>query len=57
MDEAVVNDYISSLSELTTNSKPHISMLTIVAEENKAHAPRIAQVIQKYLEKVSLVSL
>lgn len=32
-------------------------MLTIVAEENKTHAAGIAQVIQKYLEKVSVASI
>ncbi|XP_028967812.1 polyadenylation and cleavage factor homolog 11 [Galendromus occidentalis] len=61
MEESAVNEYASSLSELVTNSKPLISMLTILADENKAHAAKIAQVIQKYLEKsptkIKLLSL
>uniref|UniRef100_A0A8C8W166 Uncharacterized protein n=1 Tax=Peromyscus maniculatus bairdii TaxID=230844 RepID=A0A8C8W166_PERMB len=32
--EDICHDYQSSLEDLNFNSKPHINMLTIVAEEN-----------------------
>uniref|UniRef100_A0A8C8UG73 Uncharacterized protein n=1 Tax=Peromyscus maniculatus bairdii TaxID=230844 RepID=A0A8C8UG73_PERMB len=39
--EDICHDYQSSLEDLTFNSKPHINMLTIVAEENLPFAKEI----------------
>nr|XP_018670290.1 pre-mRNA cleavage complex 2 protein Pcf11 isoform X3 [Ciona intestinalis] len=52
MDD-VIEEYSSSLQDLTFNSKPHINMLTILAEENKAHAESVVKVIEAQLYKAS----
>ena len=52
MAEEAVEDYKSSLSDLTFNSKPLINMLTMLAEENTQYAPNIAHVIEERLLKV-----
>ena len=44
--------YSSSLQELTFNSKPIITNLTIIAEENIHLAPSIVQAIEEQLLKV-----
>ncbi|KFM76617.1 Pre-mRNA cleavage complex 2 protein Pcf11, partial [Stegodyphus mimosarum] len=38
MAEAVAEEYRSSLSDLNCNSKPHINMLTMLAEDNIKYA-------------------
>jgi len=48
----VAEEYASSLSDLTLNSKPLINMLTMLAEENIMHAPIIVQAVEKHLQKV-----
>ncbi len=53
MAEEVADDYRSSLGDLTFNSKPIINMLTMIAEENKEHAPAVVQVIEEHIKKVS----
>ncbi|KAK5644187.1 hypothetical protein RI129_008032 [Pyrocoelia pectoralis] len=45
-------EYTSSLQDLTFNSKPLISVLTILAEENVAHAKEIVEAIESHLSRV-----
>ncbi|KAK7083093.1 hypothetical protein SK128_015199 [Halocaridina rubra] len=45
----VADEYSSSLSDLSMNSKPLITMLTMLAEENLAHASVIVKVIEKHI--------
>lgn len=52
MSKEVAEEYLSSLADLTVNSKPLINMLTMLADENVDHAPAIVQVIENHLEKV-----
>lgn len=42
----------SSLADLTFNSKPHISMLTMLAEENKIHAVDIVRCIEQRIREI-----
>lgn len=49
----VADEYISSLADLSVNSKPMISMLTILAEESTKHAPAIVQAVEAHLQKVT----
>jgi len=55
-DEAACEDacreYQSSLEDLTFNSKPHINMLTILAEENLNFAKDIVAIIEGQISKV-----
>jgi len=48
----LVKDYETSLSELTFNSKAHINVLTLLADENRSFAPQIVDAIEKRLFKV-----
>ena len=48
----VMEDYQSSLEDLTFNSKPHINMLTMLAEEYKNHAESIVRLIEARIAKV-----
>jgi pre-mRNA cleavage complex 2 protein Pcf11 len=50
--EEVAEEYASSLSELTVNSKRLINLLTMLADENIMHAPIIVQAVEKHLQKV-----
>jgi hypothetical protein len=50
----VAEEYASSLSDLTMNSKPLINLLTMLADENIMHAPIIVQAVEKHLQKVFL---
>ncbi|KAG7305107.1 hypothetical protein JYU34_010576 [Plutella xylostella] len=52
MSKEIAEEYASSLSDLTVNSKPLINMLTILAEENIEHAGVIVETVEKHLEKV-----
>lgn len=45
-------DFRSSLCDLTVNSKPLISMLTMLAEENQEHAEQIVGVIESHIYQV-----
>jgi len=51
MAAEVEKEYLSSLADLSCNSKPLINMLTLLAEENEANAPVIVQSIEKHLLK------
>ncbi|KAG7516333.1 hypothetical protein JOB18_028992 [Solea senegalensis] len=44
-------EYQSSLEDLTFNSKPHINMLTILAEENLTFAKDIVAIIEAQISK------
>ena len=46
-------DFRSSLCDLTVNSKPLISMLTMLAEENQSHAEEIVKVIENHIFQVN----
>uniref|UniRef100_A0A3B4ATW6 CID domain-containing protein n=1 Tax=Periophthalmus magnuspinnatus TaxID=409849 RepID=A0A3B4ATW6_9GOBI len=50
--EDACREYESSLEDLTFNSKPHINMLTILAEENIAFAKDIVGIIEAQISKV-----
>jgi pre-mRNA cleavage complex 2 protein Pcf11 len=52
--EEVAEEYASSLSDLTRNSKRLINLLTMLADENIMHAPIIVQAVEKHLQKVFL---
>ncbi len=54
MAEEVAEDYKTSLADLTFNSKVHITVLTMLAEDNKEYCKEITQVIEAHLKKVSL---
>ncbi|KAJ4454809.1 putative mrna cleavage factor complex component [Paratrimastix pyriformis] len=46
-------DYEEAIKELTFNSKPLISSLTMVAQESQAYAAEIVRVIERRIETVS----
>lgn len=50
--EDACREYQSSLEDLTFNSKPHINMLTILAEENLHFAKDIVAIIEAQIAKV-----
>lgn len=50
----IVEEFKSSLVELNKNSKPLISMLTILAEEYIEQAPAIVAVVEDHLQKVNI---
>lgn len=54
--EEVAEEYRSSLRDLVNNSKPHITMLTMLAEENRAHAAVIVKVIEEHIHEVTISS-
>nr|XP_019968410.1 PREDICTED: pre-mRNA cleavage complex 2 protein Pcf11-like [Paralichthys olivaceus] len=49
--EDACREYQSSLEDLTFNSKPHINMLTILAEENLTFAKDIVAIIEAQISK------
>uniref|UniRef100_A0A087X560 Pre-mRNA cleavage complex 2 protein Pcf11 n=2 Tax=Poecilia formosa TaxID=48698 RepID=A0A087X560_POEFO len=49
--EDACREYQSSLEDLTFNSKPHINMLTILAEENIQFAKDIVAIIEAQISK------
>uniref|UniRef100_A0A1A8SA63 Pre-mRNA cleavage complex 2 protein Pcf11 n=2 Tax=Nothobranchius rachovii TaxID=451742 RepID=A0A1A8SA63_9TELE len=60
MDDAVAREdacreYQSSLEDLTFNSKPHINMLTILAEENVQFAKDIVAIIEAQISKAPTI--
>jgi len=52
MADEAVDDFRSSLADLTFNSKPLINMLTMLAEENAQHAEQIVGVIEEHIKQV-----
>lgn len=55
--EAIGEDFYSSLNDLTFNSRPIISTLTIIAQENVQAAPYITRSVERRIEKVSIISI
>lgn len=53
-EEEIAEEYASSLSDLSFNSKPLINMLTMLAEEYMAHAPVIVRTVERHLTKVCI---
>ena len=53
MAEEVVEEYKSSLNDLTFNSKVHINLLTMLAEDNVQYSEHIVKIIEAHLQKVS----
>ena len=53
----VMEEYQSSLEDLTFNSKPHINMLTILADENKSHAESIVHLVEAQIAKVNIFKI
>lgn len=53
--EDACREYQSSLEDLTFNSKPHINMLTILAEENLNFAKDIVAIIEAQISKVFII--
>ncbi|XP_059484388.1 uncharacterized protein LOC132201872 isoform X2 [Neocloeon triangulifer] len=55
MDKAAqetIDDFKSSLADLTVNSRPLIGMLTVLADENKKYAPAVVEAVEAHLLKV-----
>lgn len=52
----IEEEYTSSLSDLTINSKPLINMLTMLADDNVEHASAIVHAVEKHLQKVTYPS-
>ncbi|PSN35931.1 hypothetical protein C0J52_07162 [Blattella germanica] len=52
VEKEVAEEYASSLSDLTVNSKPLINMLTMLAHENITYAPVIVQTVERHLQQV-----
>jgi len=50
--EDACREYQSSLEDLNFNSKPHINMLTILAEENIQFTKDIVAIIEAQISKV-----
>ncbi|KAH9496038.1 hypothetical protein Btru_014991 [Bulinus truncatus] len=57
MAEEVVESYKTSLDELVINSKPQISMLTMLAEDHVQYASEIIRVIEEQIKKVQICLL
>lgn len=55
--EAIGEDFYSSLNDLTFNSRPIISSLTVIAQENVSAAPYIARAVERRIEKVSIIEI
>ncbi|CAL1540988.1 unnamed protein product [Lymnaea stagnalis] len=54
MAEEVAESYKSSLDDLEFNSKPQISMLTMLAEDHEQYASEIVRVIEEQIKKVQI---
>jgi pre-mRNA cleavage complex 2 protein Pcf11 len=48
----VAEDYRYALEDLTANSKPEITNLTVVARENTEHALAISETLTDHIKKV-----
>lgn len=51
-EQEIAESYLSSLVDLTTNSKPLINMLTMLAEENIEHGQTIVDAVQRRITEV-----
>lgn len=50
----VAEEFAASLGDLTVNSKPHINMLTMLAEDNQEYASQITQTVLNHLQQVNI---
>lgn len=55
-EREIAESYLSSLVDLTTNSKPLINMLTMLAEENIEHGQTIVDAVEQRIAKVLICS-
>lgn len=53
-EEEIAEEYRSSLKDLVLNSKPLITMLTMLAEENITHAGVIVKAIEEHIKEVRI---
>lgn len=51
-EREIAESYMSSLVDLTTNSKPLINMLTMLAEENIEHGQTIVDAVEQRIAEV-----
>jgi len=51
-EQSIVEEYASSLEDLTFNSKPLINVLTMLAEENSRYASSVTKLIEERIYKV-----
>ncbi|KAK3784708.1 hypothetical protein RRG08_032163 [Elysia crispata] len=56
MSSEVADSYRSSLDDLKMNSRPQISMLTMLAEDHEQYAADIVRVIEEQIKKSFLLS-
>lgn len=54
--DAIREDYLSSLQDLKFNSRPIITTLTVIAQENSNAAEVITKTIEEHILKVSIKS-
>lgn len=52
-EKEVVEGYANELSELTSNAKPRINLLTMLADENQEYAASIVRLIENQMFQVS----
>jgi pre-mRNA cleavage complex 2 protein Pcf11 len=53
-ETGIIEEYGSSLEDLTFNSKPLINVLTMLAEENSKYASSVTKLIEERIYKVRL---
>ncbi|OXU22537.1 hypothetical protein TSAR_006322, partial [Trichomalopsis sarcophagae] len=53
----IVEEYVSSLQDLKTNSKPQINLLTILAEDYIEYASAIVEAVEAHLQKKNVTHL
>lgn len=51
-DEEFMSEYKLTLSELVTNAKITINVLSMLADENKKFAPQIAEAVEERIRTV-----
>lgn len=52
--DQVVEDYKSSLSDLTTNNKHEINLLTVIASEYIPKALELSRVLENHIQTVRI---
>lgn len=55
-EREIAESYLSSLVDLSNNSKPLINMLTMLAEENIEHGQIIVDAVEQRIAKVLICS-
>lgn len=53
LEREIVEGYVNELSELTSNAKPRINLLTMLADENQEYAVAIIRLIENQIFQVS----